>query len=197
MRYASLGQIPPKRHVQVRRNGDGSDGDSPLLVEEVMGYEGFSGNESILLHLQSPCRLDRVGAFRPIEREEWVPDAHVHRLADTNPVEGGGDPVSSRRLLMWNGDIEVSVAKPTEELDGFYRNGEGDEVIYVHRAARPTGSGSTPRSGGSRSTPRARSRLRTATATATASCSSTRRSHSATSIRPGSSRRSTRRASSR
>ena len=63
MRYATLGKIPGKRHVQVRRNGDGS----PLLVEEVMGYEGFSGNESILLHLQSPCRLDQVGEFRPIE----------------------------------------------------------------------------------------------------------------------------------
>ena len=102
MRYATLGQIPAKRHVQVRRNGDGS----PLLVEEVMGYEGFSGNESILLHLQSPCRLDDVGEFRPIERPEWVPDAHVHRLADANLVEPGGDPVSARRLLMWNGDIE-------------------------------------------------------------------------------------------
>ncbi len=129
MRYTSLGQFPAKRHVQVRRNGDGS----PLLVEEVMGYEGFSGNESILLHLQSPCRLDQVGSFTPIERDEWVPDAHVHRLADAVDVEAGGDPVSGRRLLMWNGDIEVSVAKPTEPLDGFYRNGEGDEVLYVHR----------------------------------------------------------------
>ena len=100
-----------------------------------MGYEGFSGNESILLHLQSPCRLDQVGEFRPIEREEWVPDAHVHRLADANPIEPGGDPLSSRRLLMWNDDIEVSVAKPTAELDGFYRNGEGDEVVYMHRGS--------------------------------------------------------------
>ena len=75
MRYASRGRIPSKRHTQVRRNGDGS----PLLVEEVMGYEGFSGNESILLHLESPCRLDDIGEFRPIEREEWVPDAHAHR----------------------------------------------------------------------------------------------------------------------
>ena len=35
MRYESLGQVPAKRHVQVRRNGAAS----PLLVEEVMGYE--------------------------------------------------------------------------------------------------------------------------------------------------------------
>ena len=99
------------------------------------GLRGLSGNESILLHLQSPCRLDQVGEFTPIQRDEWVPDAHVHRLADANPVEADGDPLSSRRLLMWNGDIEVSIAKPTAELDGFYRNGEGDEVIYVHRGA--------------------------------------------------------------
>ena len=37
---------------------------------------------------------------------------------------------------MCNNDIEVSVCKPTEELDGFYRNGEGDEVVYIHRGAR-------------------------------------------------------------
>ena len=125
MRYASLGKIPAKRHVQVRSNGGGS----PLLVEEVMGYEGFSGNESILLHLQSPCRLDTVGAFRSIERDEWVPNAHVHRLADVNDVEPGGDPVSGRRLLMWNNDIEVSACKPTEGLDGFYRNGTRPNTV--------------------------------------------------------------------
>ena len=129
MRYAGLGEVPAKRHVQVRSNGAGS----PLLTEEVMGYEGFSGNETILLHLNSPCRLGGVGEFRPIERDSWVPDAHVHRLADTGPIDPGGNPVSGRRLLMFNADLEVSVCKPVEPLDGFYRNGEGDEVIYVHR----------------------------------------------------------------
>ena len=66
MRYAQLGNVPAKRHVQVRANGTARR----CLVEEVMGYEGFSGNESILLHLQSPCRLDTVGDFRAIERED-------------------------------------------------------------------------------------------------------------------------------
>jgi homogentisate 1,2-dioxygenase len=36
---------------------------------------------------------------------------------------------------MFNNDIEVSVCKPTEPLEGFYRNGEGDEVLYVHRGS--------------------------------------------------------------
>jgi homogentisate 1,2-dioxygenase len=129
MRYHALGELPAKRHMQFR-NGGGE-----LFVEEVMGYEGFSGNESILYHRHSPCRLAQVGAHTPIMRREWVPEAHVHRLADTGPIVPGGDPVSGRRLLMWNADIEVSICKPTERLAGFYRNGEGDEVIYVHRGS--------------------------------------------------------------
>src|SRR5215204_5473340 len=125
MRYLSMGRVPPKRHTQVRDEGR-------LLVEEVMGYEGFSGNESILYHLQSPCRVAEVGDFTPIEREEWVPEAHVHRLTNTAPLDAVGDPVFGRRLLMFNSDVEVAMAKPAEELDAFYRNGEGDEVVFVH-----------------------------------------------------------------
>jgi homogentisate 1,2-dioxygenase len=128
MRYVSMGQVPPKRHTQFRENGN-------LLVEEVMGYEGFSGNESILYHLQSPCRVAEVGEFTPIVLEEWVPGAHVHRLTDTNHVPRGGDPVFGRRVLMFNGDVEMAVCKPTEELDAFYRNGEGDEVLFVHEGS--------------------------------------------------------------
>ena len=48
-----------------------------------MGYEGFSGNESILYHLQSPCKVNELGTFTPITRDEWVPDAYAHRLLDT------------------------------------------------------------------------------------------------------------------
>src|SRR5205807_6484429 len=59
--------------------------------------------------------------------------AHVHRLADLREVPASGDPVSGRELLMFNNDLEVSVCKPAAGSDGFYRNGEGDEVIYVHR----------------------------------------------------------------
>jgi homogentisate 1,2-dioxygenase len=124
MRYHRLGHVPAKRHVQFRENGT-------LLVEEVMGYEGFSGNETILYHLQSPCRVKEVGFFEPITIDEWVPDAHVHRLTDMRGMEPGGDPVFGRRVLMFNGDVEMGVCKPTEEADCFYRNGEGDEVLFV------------------------------------------------------------------
>ncbi|MDQ6818846.1 MAG: homogentisate 1,2-dioxygenase [Actinomycetota bacterium] len=129
MRYVSLGEVPAKRHSQVWRD----NGARRLLVEEVLGYEGFSGNESILYRLGSPCRIAQIGKFQAIPHEAWVPDAHVHRLADTRPIEPTGDPLRGRQMLMFNSDIEVSVCKPVEPMDGFYRNGEGDEVVYIHR----------------------------------------------------------------
>jgi homogentisate 1,2-dioxygenase len=124
VRYQSLGQVPAKRHVQFRTNGR-------LLVEEVMGYEGFSGNESILYHVNSPCRISEAGEFEPIEHTEWVPDAHVHRHLVTGGVEPEGDPISGRKCLMWNGDLEVSLCRPETDTDGFYRDGEGDEAFFI------------------------------------------------------------------
>ena len=43
-------------------------------------------------------------------------DAYVHRLTDTAPLQSGGDPVFGRRLLMFNADVELSIAKPTREV---------------------------------------------------------------------------------
>ena len=132
MRYERRGDVPQKRHTVFRENGT-------LLTEEVMGYEGFSGNESILYHLHSPCRVMEVGEFTPIEREEWVPDAHVHHLLDTRGIESMGDPISGRRLLMFNDDVEIAICRPAEDQDYFFRCGEGDEVVFVHEGARPPG----------------------------------------------------------
>ena len=130
-RYHSLGRIPAKRHVQFRDGDGASNGGGRLLVEEVMGYEGFSGNESILYHVESPCRIAEAGEFTPIEHTEWVPDAHVHRHLLTAGIEPGGDPIGGRRCLMWNSDLEVSLCMPTEQAEAFYRDGEGDEVFFI------------------------------------------------------------------
>src|SRR3984957_20302520 len=94
MRYEARGELPSKRHVAFRDNGT-------LLTEEVIGFEGFSGNESILYHLQTPCRVTEVGAFEPLQREEWVPEAHCHHLFSTRDGPAEGDPVRGRRLWMF------------------------------------------------------------------------------------------------
>jgi homogentisate 1,2-dioxygenase len=126
--YQRLGDVPRKRHIQFRDNGT-------LLTEEVMGLEGFTGNESILYHLQSPCRVQEIGSFEPIVRDEWVPDTHQHRLMNTREIDAGGDEITGRRLLMWNSDVEISLCRPSERMETFFRNGERDEVIFVHEGS--------------------------------------------------------------
>ena len=85
--YQVRGDVPRKRHVQFRDNGT-------LLTEEVMGLEGFSGNESILYHLVSPCRIRELGFVRADRargmgaRRPRAP-AHAH----------GGHPRGRRRAL--------------------------------------------------------------------------------------------------
>jgi homogentisate 1,2-dioxygenase len=128
VRYERRGDLPRKPHTVFRENGT-------LLTEEVMGYEGFSGNESILYHLQTPCRVQELLEFTPIEREEWVPDAHAWRLIDTKGIPPEGDPVHGRRLLMWNSDVEIAICRPDQAQTFFYRNGEGDEVVFVHKGS--------------------------------------------------------------
>ena len=88
-----------------------------------MGLEGFSGNESILYHLISPCRVKKLGDFEPIKREEWVPDEHRPLHLKTWDVEPGGNALDGRQLLMWNQDVEISLCRPTSAMDAFFRNG--------------------------------------------------------------------------
>jgi len=126
--YQRLGAVPRKRHIQFRDDGT-------LLTEEVMGLEGFTGNESILYHLHSPCRVMDLAGFEPIEREEWLPDQHAHRHFKTAGVEPSGDEITGRRVLLWNSDVEIALCRPAERMDYFFRNGEGDEVIFVHEGA--------------------------------------------------------------
>ena len=126
--YQRRGELPRKRHIVFRENGT-------LLTEEVMGLEGFTGNESILYHLVSPCRVKELGAFTPIERAEWVPEKHGHLLMNTYDISPEGDEISGRRTLMWNDDVEISLCRPDSHMDYFFRNGEGDEVIFVHEGS--------------------------------------------------------------
>ena len=34
-----------------------------------------------------------------------------------------GDEISGRKLLMWNNDVEISLVRPSESMDYFFRNG--------------------------------------------------------------------------
>ncbi|MDR6224736.1 homogentisate 1,2-dioxygenase [Desmospora profundinema] len=124
--YHRMGEIPRKRHVQFKKE-DGS-----LYREEVMGTKGFSGIQSILYHHHPPTQVSRVESLR-----EWAPEweergANRHRHLTTFDLPAGGDPIEGRVYLLVNEDVAIGVSRPTEEMDYFFRNSDGDEVLFVH-----------------------------------------------------------------
>lgn len=128
-RYLSLGKLPRKRHVQFRKE------DGHLYAEEVFGSRGFSGIASILYHIHPPTRaLDfrPLGDLRPETVEE---DALRHRHLRTGLLPTGGDAVSGRMPLLVNEDVSIGLCRPDRPMDYFYKNADGDELLFVHEGA--------------------------------------------------------------
>jgi homogentisate 1,2-dioxygenase len=128
MFYHRLGSIPPKRHTQFRRP------DGQLYAEEVVSSEGFSGIYSTLYHTHPPTRvkavLDSIPYGTKIIREYSLRQTHLN----TSNVENTGeDFLSARKILLANNDCSISICSPVKrKMDYFYKNAEGDEVIFIH-----------------------------------------------------------------
>lgn len=128
MYYQRMGDIPPKRHTQFRQP------DNSLYSEEVVSSKGFSGIYSILYHIHPPTRIKAVGisekfAPRPLT-EHGLQHLHLNTSAVTTT---GNDYLSARKVLLTNADCAISICAPERrQMDYFYKNAEGDEVIFVH-----------------------------------------------------------------
>jgi len=129
--YRSLGQVPPKRHTQHRLP------DGRLAYEELMGEEGFSSDSSLLYHRNLPSRIIdsrpwEVGDLSTRPNHPLRPlHLKLHDLFKADDI-GEVDVVRGRRLVLGNGDVRLSyvVAGAPSPL---YRNGIGDECLYVER----------------------------------------------------------------
>ena len=128
MFYVSEGSVPHKRHTQHRAPDGG------LYSEELFGVEGFVGRSSLLYHVEPPTRTHRIEAGPAIVIEGADDGLHRHRLVKTGPLTARGDALSGRIPLFYNSDVTMGVCLPAEAMapDSFYRNGEGDEMLYVH-----------------------------------------------------------------
>lgn len=128
MYYHRQGNIPPKRHTQFRQP-DGS-----LYKEELVSSEGFSGIYSNLYHVYPPTRIkkvnppERYGAKRVANYELKQTHLNTSKVTTT-----GEDYLSARKVLLMNNDCSISICSPkNRKMDYFYKNAEGDEVLYVH-----------------------------------------------------------------
>lgn len=126
MIYHKLGEVPKKRHTQFRR------ADGELYTEELFGAEGFNGSASLLYHHNPPTTVHKVEQGEEFKIEPWDKNLlrHHHLLTHDMPV--GGDPVSGRVPVLYNDDVVINLVRPAEEMNYFYRNGEHDELIFVH-----------------------------------------------------------------
>jgi len=128
MFYVSHGDVPPKRHTQ-HRASDGS-----LYAEELFGVEGFVGRSSLLYHVTPPTRTHKVEPVGAIELVEADDGVHRHRLTKTGGLPPRGDAITGRVPLYFNSDVVMGVVRPAEAMPEtlFYRNGEADEMLFVH-----------------------------------------------------------------
>jgi homogentisate 1,2-dioxygenase len=125
--YVREGSVPHKRHIQFRRPDGG------LYAEELLSTKGFESVYSLLYHLRPPtATLDVRPWDRPAPR--WTSNEPLrNRHFKTAALEtSDGDAIESRRPLLGNADITVSVARADRPMDYFYRNTGGDELLFIH-----------------------------------------------------------------
>lgn len=129
MFYRQMGQIPKKRHTIFRKE-DGS-----LYREQVMGTRGFSGSQSILYHHYLPTEVEKaelVKSYLP-EYEEQAALKHRHFITDNIPITGNA--LDAREYLLGNQDLLIGTINVSEPMESFYRNGDGDEMLFIHKGS--------------------------------------------------------------
>ncbi|HET7659498.1 MAG TPA: homogentisate 1,2-dioxygenase, partial [Oryzihumus sp.] len=133
--YQLRGNVPPKRHTQHRTPEGG------LYYEELMGEEGFSSDSSLLYHRGLPSAIVNVrewdlGDCSTTPNHPLLPrHLTLHDLFSDKDPHGdhhGVDVVTGRRLVLGNGDVRISYVV-ADTPSPFYRNGIGDECVYVER----------------------------------------------------------------
>lgn len=126
--YTRLGQIPPKRHIQFRQP-DGS-----LYKEELVSSYGFSGIYSNLYHIYAPTHVIEVGTIKPCmyeyDKNYGLKQTHLNT---SQMSQTGSDYLDARLPLMGNRDVTlIMVLTDSFSMPYYYKNGEADEVIFVH-----------------------------------------------------------------
>lgn len=128
--YQRLGEVPHKRHTQFRQP-DGS-----LYAEQLFSTEGFSSQYSLLYHCHPPTEIIAVAEPKP-----WCPLAAEDQRLRPRSFQGWELPsranyLLSREVLLFNQDCSVQLAAPRQSMeDYFYKNADGDELLFVHRGS--------------------------------------------------------------
>lgn len=123
--YRQLGEIPSKRHKVYRRPS------GELYSEELMGNMGFVGPSSLLYHVRRPTAVRAVEVVRELKWEPAPPEPLRHRHFRTKLLSQPRNSITERVPLLFNQDVSMSIVRPAENTSDFYRNAQGDEIVFV------------------------------------------------------------------
>jgi len=126
--YHSLGKIPPKRHTQFRKP------DGTLYSEQLFSTEGFSSNSSLLYHTHPPTQI--IKAEDPVNVAPVAATQNIlkHRSFQGFKIAPDADYLKSRKTVLFNNDVQLTLAAPTKGLTEniFYKNADTDEILFIH-----------------------------------------------------------------
>jgi len=93
-------------------------------VEEEYARRGFFGRVSHMYRTEPPVNWSRLeGDLRP------------HAFSALELPGQGGDWLQGRVAFLYNADVTLSMARLTAPMPYFFRNADGDEILFVHRGA--------------------------------------------------------------
>jgi len=124
-----VGDVARKHHIQLR--GPGGE----LRYEECFTRDGFDGPYTILYHLRRPHtqRLADVahGWAKPIAAGERALAKRHYKSGEL--ANHTGPQIDCRVPLMFNDDLVAGVAFPTAPDPVYAADGDGDQLVYIHR----------------------------------------------------------------
>jgi len=124
--YTQMGQVPKTRHTQFRRP------DGALYSEEVFGTVGFVGPTTTMYHIHPPTQVSGWKTLYDTTVEYVETQTMRMRHLISTRMKAHGDPVTGRVVIMGNPDVEMSICVPAEQMSYHYKNGQGDECIFIH-----------------------------------------------------------------
>ena len=127
-RYHKLGKTPHKRHTTFKKTDGG------YHHEELFGTIGFDGMSTLLYHIHRPTQVKEIRSSYSVEPKIAVDKNMKSYLLDSFKAPKIKDLLKSRLSILVNNDLNVMLSAPTNKSqDYFYKNTDGDEVIFIHK----------------------------------------------------------------
>ena len=127
-RYHKLGKIPHKRHTTFKKEKGG------YHYEELFGTIGFDGMSTLLYHLHRPTQVKDIIKSYSVKPKVAIEKNMKAYLLDAFKAPKIADLIESRLSILVNNDLNIILSAPTNKSeDYFYKNTDGDEIIFVHK----------------------------------------------------------------